>query len=326
MTECFKAAFKGRWRDILQLSETAGAAVIAGDGIDILVVVAGHTEGNRPGIAAHRPAPVQVAIHDLTSTGLDTIDYWLTDVRLHPAPSHEIFSETLVRLPSLYLHAPPSEKSFEPRRGDGAGPVTFGSANNPAKLSGDVLGLWARILRDVPQSRLLLRYFDHFAFEDGREPIIEELARHGVSRERIQFDTGRRERVDQLRHLAAVDIALDPFPFNGATSTFEALWMGVPVVALAGQRFLGRVGAAHLGMLGLDNLVATSPDEYVRIAVALAQDPARRSELHRTIPERLRASPLCDAPAYARTIEAAFRKMWDAALAGTRWDGWLPGQ
>jgi predicted O-linked N-acetylglucosamine transferase (SPINDLY family) len=204
--------------------------------------------------------------------------------------------------------------------------VTFGSANNPAKLSGDVLGLWARILRDVPQSRLLLRYFDHFAFEDGREPIIEELARHGVSRERIQFDTGRRERVDQLRHLAAVDIALDPFPFNGATSTFEALWMGVPVVALAGQRFLGRVGAAHLGMLGLDNLVATSPDEYVRIAVALAQDPARRSELHRTIPERLRASPLCDAPAYARTIEAAFRKMWDAALAGTRWDGWLPGQ
>ena len=146
---------------------------------------------------------------------------------------------------------------------------------------------------------------------------------NGIDRERVELRSGRLPRVSQLALLNEVDIALDPFPFNGCTTTFEALWMGVPIVTLAGRRFLGRVGAAHLRRVGLEELIAGTPDDYVRIASALARDTARRSALRRTLRSRLLASRLCDPVRYARSIEAAYRAMWRASCAGRRWDGTL---
>lgn len=323
MAQRFRAAFGSRWREVALLDDTTIAKTIAADGIDILVVVAGHTEGNRLGVAGHRPATLQASLHDLTSTGLEVMDYWFTDADHHPPGSTELFTETLVRLPSFYLHAPLSLRPVESACLDERNPVTFGSTNNPAKLSEEVLALWARVLAAVPGSRLSFRYFDHFAREDGRAPVAKCLARHGIDRDRLDFVVGHRERDDPLDHLTSIDIILDPFPFNGATTTFEALWMGVPIVTLAGRRFLGRVGAAHLRRVGLEELIAGTPDDYVRIASALARDTARRSALRRTLRSRLLASRLCDPVRYARSIEAAYRAMWRASCAGRRWDGTL---
>ncbi|MBI1778538.1 MAG: hypothetical protein HYR63_24630 [Proteobacteria bacterium] len=329
LTRRFATACAGRWRSVGAGADAAVAEAIAADRIDLLVIAAGHTEGNRLGVAALRPSPIQISIHDLTSSGLDAIDYWLTDELLHPSRSAELFTETLVRLPCFYLHMrPPNLEAPEPD-GEGPAPVRFGSVNNPIKFTDGLLRLWAEILNAVPQSRLVLRYFDAFAHADGRAPVADRLARHGVDRERISFSAGSRDRLQQLLHLGSIDIALDPFPFNGATSTFEALWMGVPVVALAGERFLGRVALSHLHRVGLGDLVAADTAAYVRIAVALAKDRKRRLALRRTLRERLGASALCDAPAYARSLEAAYRRMWRARCAGRRWDGWVvpePGE
>ncbi len=319
----FRAAFDGHWREVAHLDDSAVAATIAADRIDILVVLAGHTEGTRLGVAGRRPAALQVSLHDLTSTGLEAMDYWFTDAAHNPPDGTELFAETLVRLPCFYLHTPPSSRVDEPIGPGDKATVIFGSTNNPAKLNEEVLALWARVLAAVPGSRLSFRYFDHFAREDGRAPVAGCLARHGIGRDRLDFAVGRRERDDQLDHLASIDVVLDPFPFNGATTTFEALWMGVPVVTLAGRRFLGRVGVAHMRQVGLDELIAETPDDYVRIASALARDPGRRSALRRTLRGRLLASRLCDPVRYARSTEAAYRAMWRALCAGRRWDGAL---
>ncbi len=324
LAERFRAAFAGGWREVAHLDDRAIAAQIAADGIDILVVAAGHTSGNRPGVAFHRPAVIQASMHDLTSTGLETMDYWFTDADLSPPDSPELFTETLVRLPTFYLHTAPSLRDNTPPPRDDQAPVVFGSTNNPAKLSEEVLALWARVLAAVPGSRLSFRYFEHFAHEDGRAPFKACLARLGIGGDRLDFATGRRERDDQLDHLGSIDVILDPFPFNGATTTFEALWMGVPVVTLIGRRFLGRVGAAHLRQVGLGDLVAATLDDYVRIASALARDPARRATLRASLRDRLRRSRLCDPVRYARSIETAYRLMWRAHCAGRRWDGSLP--
>lgn len=319
----FRAAFAGGWREIAHLDDRAIAERIVADGIDILVVAAGHTSGNRPGVASHRPAAIQASMHDLTSTGLEAMDYWFTDADHSPPEGPELFTETLVRLPSFYLHTAPSSRPDRLPPARDRSQVVFGSTNNPAKLSEDVLALWARVLAAVPGSRLSFRYFDHFAHEDGRAPIKACLARFGIAADRLDFALGRRERDDQLDHLSSLDVILDPFPFNGATTTFEALWMGVPVVTSAGRRFLGRVGAAHLRQVGLDELIAVTPDDYVRIASALAQDPTRCAALRASLRDRLLASRLCDPKRYARSIEAAYRAMWRAHCAGRKWDGLL---
>jgi predicted O-linked N-acetylglucosamine transferase (SPINDLY family) len=308
------AQFRGlarAWRVTTGLGDGDVAGAIRQDEIDVLVILAGHTGHNRMGVAAHRPAPVQVSFHDLTTSGLAVMDAWLTDPVLHPAASEEQFTERLVRLPCFYLHRPPDaapEIGAPPHRTRGH--ITFGSCNNPAKLSLPVIRLWSRILQAVPNSRLLLKYVDWF----GDEAVAGRFGRlfetHGIAADRIRFERGDLRRAEQLRILNEVDIALDPFPFNGSTTTFEALWMGVPVVTLAGSRFVGRVGASVLTRLDLANLVAETAEDYVRIAVALAADAERLGSLRRSLREQVRASALCNAPAYARSVEAAYRALW----------------
>lgn len=299
------------WRETKGLSDATVAEQIRADRIDVVVMVAGHTLGNRIGVAAHRPAPLQVSLYDVTTTGLSTMDGWLTDPILHPPATTERFSEQLIRLPCLYLHEPPAGAAELPPSPPRSAPgVTFGSMNNPQKYNATVFAAWARILRAVPNSRLLLKYANAYGSPRLRNLILDAFATHGVSSDRIHFVTGRLAPADHLATLREIDIALDPFPFNGSTTSFEALWMGVPLVTLAGKRFLARVGASSLTHIGLTDLIAENVESYVETAVALAGDPARLAALKQTLRARVAASPLCDPPAHARAFEGALRGMW----------------
>ncbi len=301
-----------RFVETAGLDDAALAERIRTDGIDILVVMAGHTARNRMTVAARKPAPIMVSYADFSTTGLSVMDYWLTDPIVHPEGAiEERFTETLMRLPMMVLHrpidvAPPVSPLPAPVRGH----VTFGSFNNLAKIGDDVTGLWARLLARVPQARLMLKYQNVYAVEDVRARLQRGFAERGVDPRRIVFLGADPDRASHLAMVGEMDIALDPFPFNGCTTTFEALWMGVPVVTLAGRRFLGRMGASFLTHLGLPELVAPTSEDYVRIAADLAADLDQVAGLRSSLRERILRSPLCDGPAYARSIEAAFRQAW----------------
>jgi predicted O-linked N-acetylglucosamine transferase (SPINDLY family) len=252
MTERFRR-IADRWRWVGSDDERQIAARVRADGIDVLVLVAPHTADNRPRVAALKPAPVQIALYDLATTGMEAVDAWLTDVELHPpASTRERFAESLVRLPCLYNHATPSPSPpLVAPPSTSSGGVTFGSFNNPAKITPAVIALWAEVLRAVPGSRLLMKYLNRFSSPEVRRLVRDRFVAHGIAPERVELRAGRLPRAAQLALLNEVDIALDPFPFNGCTTTFEALWMGVPVVTLEGGRFLGRMSTSFLRHLGL---------------------------------------------------------------------------
>jgi protein O-GlcNAc transferase len=294
------------------LDDAALAERIRADRIDVLMILAGHTARNRLTVAARKPAPIMVSYGDFSTTGLAAMDYWLTDPIVHPPDAtQELFTERLMRIPMMVLHrpidvAPPVSALPAPERGH----VTFGSYNNPAKIGRSVISLWARVLARVPESRLILKYRTVFEIADVRDRIHRLFAEQGIPPGRVLFIGGNPNRARHLGLVGEMDIALDPFPFNGCTTTFEALWMGVPVVTLAGTRFLGRMGASFLTHLGLPDLVAADADAYVEAAAKLAADLPRLADLRLTMRERILASPLCDGPAYARSIEAAYRVAW----------------
>jgi protein O-GlcNAc transferase len=316
VTERFKAAADA-WRDVAGLPDDRVAEIMRADRLDLLIVLAGHTGRNRIAVAARRPAPVQVSFHDLSTSGLSVMDAWLTDAVLHPETTRERFTERLIRLPCFYLHEPPAEAPDPgPLPANSFGAITFGSCNNTSKHTPEVLALWAEVLRAVPGSRLLLKYLNRYASGRLRARIAGVFAEHGVSADRLLFLTGNVPRREQLALLRQVDIALDPFPFNGSTTTFEALWMGVPVVTLAGDRFLGRVGASVLHQIGLDDLVANDAADYVERARALASDLPRLAALRAGLRARVAASPLCDAEGYAAALDAALRGLWRAWCRG----------
>lgn len=308
-TARFKAHSDG-WSSTVGMSDEAVAERMRRDGLDLLLVLAGHTARNRPLVAAFGGAPVQASFHDLTTSGLDAMDWWITDAVLHPEDTKEQFTERLWRLAHFYLHRPPEEApAVGPLPSETKGHVTFVSCNNPAKLTGAVVRLWSRVLRSVPGSRLLLKYVGWFGDAAVRDRFLDLFEANDVDRDRVDLRSDSVGRRDQLALLSEADIALDPFPFNGSTTTFEALWMGVPVVTLAGERFLGRVGASVLSALDLDELVTTDEVSYVATAVALAEDRLRLAELRQVLRPRLTASPLCDARAYTRDLEAALIEM-----------------
>ena len=311
MTERFRGV-ADCWRWVAGQDERQIAAQIREDRIDVLVLVAPHTADNRPLVAALRPAPVQVALYDLTTTGMAAVDAWITDPLIHPPErTTERFVETLVPVPCLVNHAPPSPSPPLARPPSaGAGRITFGSFNNPAKVTGRVIALWAEVLDAVPGSRLLLKYLSRYGSPEMAGLIRDRFAAHGVGPDRLELRSGRLPRMAQLALLNEVDIALDPFPFNGCTTTFEALWMGVPVVTLEGSRFLGRMSGSFLRHIGLGDLVAADAAAYVALAAGLASDLDKRIQLRRELRARLLGSPLCDADAHARSLVAAYRNLW----------------
>ena len=301
------------WLVTVGLSDQRLAEHIRTDGIDILVDVAGHTAGNRLLVFARKPAPVQVTwLGYPNTTGLKAIDYRLVDAVTDPVGEADVWaSETLVRLEDGFVCYGGLRDGPEPTPPPclKTGTVTFGSFNNPAKISTVTFDAWAKLLSWLPQARLILKGIS-FADAATRALFLARLGEGGVAADRIELVTWLPGTTEHLALYRRVDIALDPFPFNGTTTTCEALWMGVPVITLKGHRHAGRVGASLLTKIGLTDLIANSIEEYVEIAVALAGNSGRLDDLRRALRPRMAASPMCDEGAFACKMEAAFRSMW----------------
>lgn len=302
------------FRDILPIDDVQAAEVIRKDGIDILVDLALHSRGGRLRTFACRPAPVQISwLGYAGTTGLDTIDYRITDPFVDPPGADlSVYSEACLHLPeTLWCYASlVTDLPITALPALSAGFVTFGSQNTFRKLNDRVLRVWARVLRAVPESRLFL-----CAEEDERESVRQYFDREGVPAERLEFGS-RVSRRAYLERYRSFDIGLDTWPFNGATTTLDSTWMGVPVLSLSGASALQRAGACIAANLDLPDLVAHSEDEFVDKAIALARDLDRLSNLRKGLRARLEASPLGDAPRFARNLEAAYRTAWRRYCAG----------
>ncbi len=284
--------------------------MIRADRIDILVDLMMHMGGNRLPLFARKPAPVQVSyLASCNTTGLTEIDYRISDPYIEPADfDPSLYTETVLRLPrsAWCYEASGSLPDVSPLPALASGVVTFGCKNNPSKVSRTVLELWMEILAATPQSRLLLNAPEGSC----RTDVLEVCASRGISEDRLEFSW--RQPWDQfIGSYHRIDVALDPFPYNGWITTCDALMMGVPVVTLSGHSPLARGGRKGiLSNIGLSELVAETPEEYVAKAVALANDLPRLIELRSSLRQRMECSPLRDAHGHARDLETAYREMW----------------
>jgi len=298
------------WHEVYGSSDADVADRIKSDRIDVLVDLSGHTAGNRLLVFARKPAPVQVTyIGALSTTGLASMDYWLTDWALHPEGTRERAAERLWRLPRCWAIYEPPASAAEVAHVDNGGPVTFGSFNSVHKLSFESLRRWARVLEATPESRLLIKTQG----VDGsgeRVLLLGRLASAGIPPERVTLMGHLPSRSQHLALYGTVDIALDTAPFSGGTTTAEALWMGVPVVTLPGDLALSRMTATMLDAVGLNEFIAKDEDDFVRIATGLAGNVPYRAQLRSELRARVAASPLCDGPDLAAKAGDAFREMW----------------
>lgn len=296
------------WRPIAHLGDEALAERIRSDRIDVLVDLAGHTAGNRLGTFALKPAPLQATWIGWAPTGLSAIEWFIADRHTWPATgAHE---STVLKLPdSLVCYGPPAyAPPVAPLPALTNGYLTFSCFNNLAKVTPQTLATWARILAAVPNSRIVLKA-GPFRDASTRDYFQGAFADGGIERSRVDLLPGSPHR-ELLAAYGAVDVALDPFPFSGGVSTCEALWMGVPVVTIAGTRFVGRTSTSYLRSVGLDHLVAIDIDSYRRIAVDLAGDVPRLAELRGRLRDQMASSPLCDGPRFARHLEEALHAAW----------------
>ncbi|HET9404729.1 MAG TPA: tetratricopeptide repeat protein, partial [Burkholderiales bacterium] len=289
------------WRDISGSSDEQVSERIRYDGIDILVDLAGHTGGGRLELFARKPAPVQVTwLGYPDTTGLRAMDYRLTDAFADPMQVTDRFhTEKLVRLANGFLCYQPPADVPEPGEPPSlrTGRVTFGSFNNLAKVTASMVEIWAQLLHRMPNTKLLIKAFGLSA-DSAKQALEARFADHGIPAERLTLLPPESSTRSHLSRYHDIDIALDSFPYNGTTTTCEALWMGVPVISLAGNDHASRVGVSLLNRVGLSDLVTHNPDEYLAKAVELAQDAARLGELRGGMRQRLRASPLLDAPGF----------------------------
>jgi protein O-GlcNAc transferase len=301
------------WISICGWDDKHAAEEIREDRIDILIDLGGYTTRGRLAVFALKPAPVQVTwLGYLNTTGLAAMDYRITDAIADPAGETDRFnSEALVRLRPPFLcyrpfdHAPPVSglPAYE------AGHLTFGSFNDLPQLTPGVIKLWAKLLHAVRGSRLIIKTEQMRDAPTARQ-LRSRFADEGIAPERIDLLAWRVRPANHLARYGLVDVALDPFPFNGVTTTCEALWMGVPVVTLRGDRPYARVGASLLASVGLQEFVTEAPESYVEMAASLGKDLSQLRELRLGLRDRMRASPLCDGEGFARAIEQAYRRMW----------------
>ena len=299
------------WHRVVGMSDDDMAVLVRSHAIDILVDLSGHTALNRLHVFARKPAPIQVAwLGYVTSTGLEAMDYRLTDARADPPGADESgYTETLLRLPWVTVFEPaadsPPVEALPALAGDR---VTFGCLNHLSKATPEVFALWARILLEVPESRLL---FGNAGDPGVQQRLVAAFAAHGVAGARLAF----RPKLPLLDFLALhheIDLALDTFPYNGGATSCHSLWMGVPFVTLAGDRYMARMGSSLLEQAGLGEFAVRTPDEYVERAVGVARDRGRLGALRASLRARVAASPLLDAQGFVTGLEAAYRTMWRA--------------
>jgi predicted O-linked N-acetylglucosamine transferase (SPINDLY family) len=299
-----------QWTDMAGRSSTMLEKVIRSDQIDILVDLGGHTELNRLEVFARKPAPVQVSYLGYpNTTGLVAMDYRLTDAWADPPGSEPWYTEKLVRLPRCFLcYQPPADAPL-PMRAAPLQSITFGSFNKLAKIPDEAIALWAKILAATANSRLILK---DSATGDPKvcDALRARLQKGGIDPHRLTLEAPRQRQVDHLLLYHSIDIALDTFPYNGTTTTCEALWMGVPVITLAGEAHASRVSLSILHAIGYGEWAAQSPEEYVRLAVTLAADHSRRCQLREGLRQNMAQSPLMDAKGFVTALEAAYQQMW----------------
>jgi predicted O-linked N-acetylglucosamine transferase (SPINDLY family) len=289
------------------------ARQIEQDQIDILIDLAGHTASNRLRVMAFRPAPVQVSYMGYPfTTGGKVVDWKITDALADPpGASDAAYTEKLYRLPrTTWCYRPfAAAPAVAPSPAAANGYVTFGSFNAFAKVSPAVIETWAALLQRVPTARLLLKA-GPLGDPDLCKNLLDRFSKLGIDPARLTL-LGRAITNDaHLATYAKMDIALDTFPYNGTTTTCEALWMGVPVITVAGSRHVERVGVSLLTNVGLPEFIAADRAGYVDIAARLAADVGRLADLRQTMRDRLRASALTDEPGYAREFDAALRDMF----------------
>jgi predicted O-linked N-acetylglucosamine transferase (SPINDLY family) len=290
------------------MSDQAAAEVIRNDRIDILVDLTVHTSNNRLPLFTWKPAPIQVTyLGSPMSTGLRAMDYRISDPYLDPPDVASIWPERIVRLPETFWCYDPltDQPPVNPLPALAGKPLTFGCLNKFAKVNRHVLELWARVLLAAPNSRLIL------LADPGshRDRTISVFAEAGVEPDRIQFES-RRSRADYMRLYHNLDIALDTFPYNGHTTSLDALWMGVPVVSLVGSLPVSRAGLSLATNIGLPEFAVDSSEAFVARALDLANDLPKLAELRSTLRARMQASPLMDSRRFVRSMEAIFREIW----------------
>ncbi len=300
-----------RWVECSNLPDAQLARRIERDRIDVLIDLAGHTSMNRMGLFGQRAAPVQMSYLGYPgSTGVPNIDWLLADKFVAPEGSEALFTEKLIHLPGAVFCYHPEVDYPYPNYGSThlERPLTFGSFNNAPKLTPSTLALWARVLKAVPQSRLLLKAP---SFKDARAIAAFErrFESEGIAASRLEF-RGPVGLNDMMAEYADVDIALDPVPYNGGTTTLQALWMGVPVVVMAGQNFVSRMGASFMNALDLPEWVAADEEAYVQIAAAMASDRAALLKLKRGLRERQQRTAAWNIDQHARAVQEAIRSAW----------------
>lgn len=302
------------WRDVSSFGVEQIAAQIIQDRIDVLVDLAGHTSFRQMLLMSMRLVPVQVTYLGYpNTTGLDTVDYRLTDEAVDPqGPADSFASEKLLRLPHGFLCYRPPAAAEMPQPTDAPGLsrgfVTFGSFNNFNKVSPMTMDLWTRILREVPESQLHLKA-RQLGDASARKRVADGFERRGIDPDRVSTFSWAGSQHEHLRFYNEIDIALDTFPYNGTTTTCEALWMGVPVVSLYGETHASRVGLSLLRQCGLDELAASTAEAYVQKSVALAADGQRLQKLHWELRSILSSSSLVDAKGFCQRLESAYRGM-----------------
>ena len=308
------------WRSVHGIDDEATAELIRQDRIDILIDLAGHTATGRPLVLGRKPAPVQVHwIGYPNTTGLDSVDYRLTDEWTDPEAEEGRYSvEKPWRLPASFLcYAPPDTAPdvVEPpclTRNR----ITFGSFNVRAKLSGECIDLWCEVLRALPDARLVLKSYFGAGDEDARAELRQMFVDRGIAAGRVDILEKRESTADYLAAYAEMDIALDTFPYNGTTTSCEALWMGVPVVTLTGDRHVARVGTSLLNNAGLPDLVAATADDFVAIAVELASNYERLRNFRLALRQHLQGTRLLDKVKMGGDLGAALRGMWREYCGG----------
>jgi protein O-GlcNAc transferase len=297
------------WRNINGKSDQESSKIIRDDGIDILVDLTLHMAGSRLLVFARKPAPVQVTyLGYCSTTGLEAMDYRLSDPYLDPPDADlNLYTEETLRLPDSYWCYQPGGPAPEPSPPPvlQAEHITFGCLNNFCKVSPTALGVWTQILQRSPQSRLIV----HSKPGLHLDRVLQGFVAAGIAADRIEF-VGLQPWLQFMNTYNRIDIGLDPFPYNGGITTCDSLYMGVPVVSLSGQTAVGRASKSILSNVGLPELIAETRERYVQIAIELAGDLPRLTELRGTLRARMQASPLMDAKRFTRNVESAYRQMW----------------
>jgi protein O-GlcNAc transferase len=306
-------ALTDQWRNIVGISDETAAAIIRNDKIDILVDLAGHTANNRMLVLARKPAPVQVTwLGYPATTGLSAIDYKIVDCYTdQPGKTDRYYSESLIRLPETLLCYLPDKKSAAVGELPllQTGNITFGSCNKLNKISPEVFKMWANILQTIPNSRLLMKA-QTLSDKPIQQYITDKFTQQGISEKRIKLFPWTLTTREHLTIYNKIDIGLDAFPYHGTTTTCEALWMGVPVITLEGEAYASRGGVSLLSNVGHRELIAQTADEYVELAVGLANDMTRLQSIRQSLRGEMARSPLCDAERFILHLENCYREMW----------------